>query len=303
MSSIKKDYIHDITTHINNPFLRRRLKKELEAHFEDALALENSSNEETEERIKVEMGDPEEIAEIANEGNPSMMSLFRKTYKFGLISVLVIIIVALSLGINSLFDRLNENEAYLKSLDRKIAYLEKENLRLDVLEEQIAKVSRGVDMVYDLTEFTHHGEGPGTLATVMLLDPLNTTSPDEVVTGIYPSGIPYILNFSGKIPSDMVVRENFGELTFWVKTNNGEELICRYKLYSGNTIGQMRSMINGSVVLNELDADLDNGLYLLRTFYALTPSSKMTQDQFTQAETFIKRQTLLARIPFRMVSY
>ncbi|NTW96409.1 MAG: hypothetical protein HGB31_07330 [Erysipelotrichaceae bacterium] len=302
MSSIKKDYIHDVTTHINNPFLRRRLKKELEAHFEDALALEKNSNEETQERIKVEMGDPEEIAEIANDGKPSLMFYFKKYFKGSLITVLVLIIGGLSLCINLLFDRLNENEAYLKSLDRKIALLEKEDLRLDVLQEQISKVSRGVDMVYDLTELSHHGEGPGTLASVMLLDSLNTTSPDEDVTGIYPTGIPYILHFSGKLPSDMVVRENFGELTFWVKTSGGEELICRYKLYSGNTIGQMRGWINGSVVLTEYDADLDNGLYLLRTIYALTPSSKMTQDQFTQAENFIKRQTLLARIPFRMIS-
>lgn len=297
MSSIKKDYIHDVTTHINNPFLRRRLKKELEAHFEDALALEKNSNEETQERIKVEMGNPEEIAEIANEGKPSMMNFFRKYFMGGLLSVMVLVIVGLSLCINVLFDRLHDNETYLKSLDRKIALLEKEDLRLDVLQEQISKVSRGVDMVYDLTEFTHHSEGPGTLATV-ILNPINTTSPDEDVTAIIPSGIPYVLTFKGKLPSDMVVRENFGELTFWIKTSGGEELICRLKLYSGNTVTKMRSMISDSIVMSQGDSDLGNGFYLLKTVYDLTPSSKMTQEQFDRADAYLNVRTMIELIPF-----
>jgi hypothetical protein len=297
MSSIKKDYIHEATTHINNPFLKRRLKKELEAHFEDALALEINTSDEAQQRIKEELGDPLEIAEIANEGKPSLMDFFKKYIKGGLISVLVLVIIGLALCINVLFDRLDENEAYLKSLDRKIALLEKEDLRLDVLQEQILKVSRGVDMVYDLTVFTHYEAGQGNLAKV-ILNPSNTTSPDEDVTAIIPSGLPYVFTYLGKLPSDMVVRENFGELTFWMKTSGGEELVCRLKLYSGNTVSKMRSFNNDSVVISEGDADLGNGFYLLKTVYDLTPSSKMTQEQFDRAKAYLNMRTMVQQIPF-----
>lgn len=98
MSSIKDNYLNTILKEVRFPFDRKQIKKEIEAHLEEAMEFHlrpGMNPEEAEKRATKDFGDPKEIGKMLNKVHKPWLGWLWVLSKYTLI-VLAIVTVFLS---------------------------------------------------------------------------------------------------------------------------------------------------------------------------------------------------------------
>lgn len=285
-SSAKDDYICQVCGQVDNFWVRKRLRKELEAHFDDALENLSVISMDTIEQVKAEMGSPEEIARQANNGHPSIQKVIRQHLNQALIAGLVMILAVLGIQLGRLNDALNKTQDQLEQVNYELISLQNQiyAIPVDNLQSQLNELKNAQKMMVNLTSvlFGSHGFKPVDL----VINPKNVTNPDVDITVIEPTDIPIHISILGVMPSSIVARQDIGILTLSIK--NGSKLVefMRFELLPTSYLKTIRSMSGGQLNLTANDFPLVEGLYLVRTDATVAQLSTLSDSQLQVIENF-----------------
>lgn len=285
-SSAKDDYIRQICGQVDNFWVRKRLKKELEAHFDDALESLSVASMDSIEQVKAEMGSPEEIARQANNGHPSIQKVIRQHLNQALIAGLVLILAVLGIQMNRLNEALNKTQSQLDQVNNELVSLQNQINAIPVedLQAQLDELMNTQTMIVKLSGslFGSHGFQP----VSVVFYPSHVITPGVDITVIEPTDIPIRISLLGTLSTSIVARQDYGILTLSIK--NGTQLteFMRFELLPTSFLKTIRSMAGGQLNLTDNDLPYVEGLYLVRTDAGPTELSTLTDSQRQTIEDF-----------------
>lgn len=288
MSSTKDQYLREICQHVDNIFVRHRLKKELADHFDDALKDQKGPINEAQERVKTEMGNPEEIGYSANSNHKSFIIIVKEYYKRGLVIITVIFLLAMALTIYRLNERLTQTEAQVSVLTSKTNQIETTTNNYIA---SIANVYRDIALLQDKIKnllidstFKEKYWLPG----IYCCDSSNNYYDEtKKITIITPDRIPLRFEIKGELPSYIKFIEIDDSIGFFFEENETVQPILSYRIYSKSAVLGMFTRYGPNPYLNMYD--LGNGFVVLKTFRI---DSILDEEQSIRADSFLSKVTI-----------
>lgn len=288
-SSTKDDYIRSVLSQVDNYRIRKRLKQELEAHFDDALEQFSVDSQDAIDKVKAELGSPEEIAQQANNGHPSILKFFKTNFNQGLIGFLILTMGIMSVGMLMMVQRLNKTEAALTQLNYEIISLNNQVKTVDDLKTRLDEMTQEMTsaqaLMFELTGSAFGSHGSQTVS--VMFNPPYVTSLGIDISVIEPTDIPIRISILGAMPSSIVVLQDYGVLTLSIKNGTQMKEFMRFELMSASQLRGLRSSNASGIILTDLDLDLNNGFYIVKTLATPVDLSGLTDTQHQIIEDFL----------------
>lgn len=286
-SSAKDNYIRDVISRIDNLFVKNRMKKELAAHFDDVLASMPPSDPLSLDKVIQEMGDPKEIADSANQGNPSLSYYLRTTFKQTRVAILLMLVCLMSVGLFMLNDRLSQAQTRIDHLSNQIDNLGNKVKQIDTLRTQLAQLENGNEMTFLLAQNYNQATD--------LFRPINasyidySTPTDQMgTTTLRPLSLPVYIHVFRRVPDSIRIEENFGIIRFVYQTDKSSIVFCTVELKTTYQLRTLRGFYGvGELRLISSDIDLNNGLFIVETA-AVLDDTGLTDVQVNEIHQFLR---------------
>lgn len=286
-SSAKDNYIRDVISRIDNLFVKNRMKKELAAHFDDVLASMPPSDPLSLDKVIQEMGDPKEIADSANQGNPSLSYYLRTTFKQTRVAILLMLVCLMSVGLFMLNDRLSQAQTRIDHLSNQIDNLGNKVKQIDTLRTQLSQLENGNELTYLLAQ--KYNQDADLFRPISSIT-VNYTLPTGSIrnTSLRPLSVPVYIQILDKIPNSIRIEENFGAVRFVYQTDKGSTVFYTVELKTQYQLRSLRGFnAEGELRLSATDIDLNNGMVIIKTAATLEDSG-LNEGQVNEIYDFIR---------------
>ncbi len=263
------------------------MKKELEAHFDDMLDALTLNNPESVDKVIQEMGDPKEIAESANQGNPSLLSFVFKTFNQGKMAILVLILCFMSAAMIKLYDQWSQSELTIAHLSNQIDNLSSKVKQIDTLRTQLTQLENGNEMTYLLAQNYNLNTDLFRPISASYQD-YSTATVEMGTTTLRPLSLPVYIQVFKRVPDPIHIEENFGSIRFVYQTDKSSIVFCTVELKTQYQLRSVRGFnAEGELRLLPTDIDLKNGLVVIETAVILD-NSGLTGNQLNEIQQFLK---------------
>lgn len=290
-SNTKETYIREVLSKIDNVFLRRRLKQELSAHFDDALADLSFSDPSSQDKVIHEMGDPTEIATSINHENPSLLGFVFKMFNQGKMVILVLVLCLMGVAMVKLYDQWSLSQLTIAHLSNQIDNLSTKVKQIDSLRTQLTEMENGNEMTYLLAQNYNTGSD--------LFRPISASARTySLPTGSYmtttlrPLSLPLYIQITKEIPGPIRIEENFGLIRFVYQTDHSSTVFYTIELKTQYQLRSLRGYnAEGELRLVSTDIDLNNGLFIIKSA-SLLEDSDLTPVQVNEIQNFLRMMSV-----------
>lgn len=285
--SAKETYIREIVSKIDNIFLRRRLKQELSAHFDDALSDLSFSDPSSQDKVIHDMGDPTEIATSINHENPSLLGFIVKRVNQGKTMILVLVLCLMGVAMIKLYDQWSQSQLTIAHLSNQIDNLSTKVKQIDSLRTQVTKMENGNEMTYLLAQnYNQNADLFRPIRTSVRTNNLPTGS--YMTTTLRPLSLPLTIQITQAIPDPIRIEENFGFIRFVYQTDLSSTVFYTIELKTQYQLRSLRGFnAQGELRLIPTDIDLNNGFFIIESAILLE-DTELTAGQVNEIQQFIR---------------